>query len=504
MDDRSKCETSYNLDSLSLIRNSALRRFFKNTTTLKWWTIPALLLMVLSLLGGMIWRNFDRLETMRAYVIYAHRIQAVAADIQSALTDYFLADNRALQEQQLARLTAEIFGLASNDHHVAPETPLKLQDLRLAITELTASKATHDLQEPQLLKALSITNAIMDGETLNREVMLEDISHSTRTEIILVFATVLGLLALMGLFFRYRILSPLNDLRQLLLRLAKEDYSPIDTGGIDRVLLPTFASYNVMVRHLAELEDTKREYAQSLEAEVRLATHALMEQQAGLSRNEKLAAVGELAAGIAHELRNPLAGIQMSCVNLQHEFSDPDKIQRMSLVIDELTRMAKLLSELLDLSKHTPAPVLEFDVPDLIKDLIRLLRYQIPASTKLSLECPPELRCRLPESRIRQCLLNLVLNGAEAIGAEGGTIAIKVEAPKDEWFSILVMDDGPGFSDAMLENGIRPFSTGKTAGTGLGLAMVQRFVRELGGQLTLANQQPLGAVVLLRLPITTA
>lgn len=481
-----------------------MRRFFKNTTTLKWWTIPALLLLVMGLLGGMIWRNFDRLETMRAYVIYAHRIQAVAADIQSSLTDYFLAENRALKEQQLARLTTEIFGLASNDHHVAPETPLKLKDLRASITELTDSKATNEMQEAQLLKALSITNAIMDAETLNREVMLEDISHSTRTEIILVFATVLGLLTLMGFFFRYRILSPLNDLRQLLLSLAKEDYSPIDTGGIDRVLLPTFASYNVMVRHLAELEDTKREYAQSLEAEVRMATQALMEQQAGLSRNEKLAAVGELAAGIAHELRNPLAGIQMSCANLQNEFSDPDKIQRISLVIDELKRMAKLLNELLDLSKHTPAPVSEFDVPLLIKDLIRLLRYQIPSGISLTLECPPTLRCRLPESRIRQCLLNLVLNAAEAIGADGGTIAIKVEPPQDDWFSIRVMDNGPGFSPAMLENGIRPFSTGKTAGTGLGLAMVQRFVRELGGQLTLANQHPLGAVVLLRLPTTTA
>jgi signal transduction histidine kinase len=194
----------------------------------------------------------------------------------------------------------------------------------------------------------------------------------------------------------------------------------------------------------------------------------------------------------------------MSCANLQNEFSDPDKIQRISLVIDELKRMAKLLNELLDLSKHTPAPVSEFDVPLLIKDLIRLLRYQIPSGISLTLECPPTLRCRLAESRIRQCLLNLVLNGAEAIGADGGTIAIQVEPPQDEWFSIRVMDNGPGFSHAMLENGIRPFSTGKTAGTGLGLAMVQRFVRELGGQLTLANQHPVGAIVLLRLPTTTA
>ena len=76
------------------------------------------------------------------------------------------------------------------------------------------------------------------------------------------------------------------------------------------MLLPVFNSYNELVRHLAELEESNRHYAEKLESEVRTATRALMEQQAGIARNERLAAVGELAAGIAHELRNPLAGIQ--------------------------------------------------------------------------------------------------------------------------------------------------------------------------------------------------
>lgn len=456
------------------------------------------------LLGGMIFRNFEQLETMRGHVIYAHRIQAVAADIQAALTDFFLAENREDHRAQLDRLTAEIIDLAKNDLHVAPETPVKLEALRQSISLLTRAKANDEQQEALLLQALSYTNTIMDVESLHREVLLEDISHATRTEIGLVFATVVALLVLIGFFIRYRILSPLRDLQQLLLRLAKEDFTPIETRKIDPMLRPIFGSYNLMVEHLAELEEGKRLYAQSLEAEVRNATAALLEQQVGLARSERLAAVGELAAGIAHELRNPLAGIQMSCANLRKDFIEPDMIERMSLVIEELKRMARLLNELLDLSKHSPAPIDAFDLSALVRELVALLRYQISPSIDLVLDLPSRLDCQLPSSRIRQCLLNLILNAAEAIGQNPGRITLRVEDLGSRRLSISVLDDGPGFSDEMLKKGIRPFSTGKASGTGLGLAMVQRFVRELGGQMHLDRNEPQGAIVTLKLPAQNA
>lgn len=470
-------------------------------TRFRAWALLVLLVLVLVLLGGMIWRNFDRLETLRAYVTYAHRIQQVATDIQATLTDYFIFHNRQFQTLRLARLTEEISDLARNDHHVAPETPGKLEALKATITAFTDTRATPEQLETHLLQTLSITSAIMDAETLWREALLEDIGRSTRTEIILVFATVAALLLLVAFFLRYRILAPLHDLENLLLRLSKEDYTPIDTRRIDPLLMPVFTSYNLMVGHLAELEEAKRHYAESLEAEVRSATHALLEQQAGLARNERLAAIGELAAGIAHELRNPLAGIQMSCVNLRGEIQDPDQIERMTLVIAELKRMARLLNELLDMSKHTPAPVNEFDLPVLIRQLLALLRYQIPPGIRLVYEGPDGLACLLPESRIRQCLLNLILNSAQAIGAGSGVITIAVQPEPGGAFMLTVSDDGPGFSPEMVAAGIRSFVTGKAGGTGLGLAMVQRFVRELGGQLKLGTNQPKGALVRLLVPL---
>lgn len=472
----------------------------QGTLLFGWWAVISLLITVLLLLAGLIFRNFDQIERMREHVIYAHRIQALAVDIHGALTDYFLAKDPEPPKETLDRLTFEMGDLARNDQHVAPETPEKLTQLETAIDALTDPKASDAEREVLLLKSLSFTNSIMDIESMRRELLLEEISHATRTEIILVFATVLALLFGLGFFIRNRILSPLSDLQKLLMRLAEEDFSPIETRKIDPMLKPVFQSYNQMVKHLEELEETKRVYAQSLEQEVLNATQTLLEQQTGLSRSEKLAAVGELAAGIAHELRNPLAGIQMSCANLREELTDTDMVQRMSLVIDELTRMSRLLKELLDLSKHSPAPIETFDLPNLVRDLIALLRYQIPKSIDLRLDLPQQLDCCLPAGRIRQCLMNLILNSAEAIGPNAGIISIRVVRVENDRVQITIRDNGPGFCEETLKKGIRPFSTGKASGTGLGLVMVLRFVRELGGQLLLDRNDPRGAVVTLILP----
>lgn len=490
---------AYNQGFKQPSRNRRVKSFSYRYAQLRGWAVLGLLLVVFGVLGGMIWRNLERFETVRAYVSYAHRIQQVTSDLQAALTDYFIFHNKHLDGQQLARLSNEIAELALNDYHVAPETPDKLGKLSGLVLELTHDGSTPEQQEARLLRALTITSAMMDEETLERERLLEDIGETTRTEVELAFGVVTALLLLVGLFLHYRILTPLNDLKQLLLRLAREDFTPINTKAIDPLLLPVFVSYNEMVRHLADLEETKRHYAESLEAEVRSATRALLEQQASLGRTERLAAVGELAAGIAHELRNPLAGIQMSCANLRSELADPDQVERVSLIMEELKRMARLLNELLDQSKHTPAPVSEFDLPTMVRELVSLTRYQVPPGIALDFEGPETLICRLPECRLRQSLLNLILNSADVLRERGGAILIQARR-NGERIELTVTDNGPGFGREMLDNGIRPFATGRPGGTGLGLAMVQRFVRDIGGQLALTNAEPRGARVRILIP----
>jgi signal transduction histidine kinase len=291
----------------------------------------------------------------------------------------------------------------------------------------------------------------------------------------------------------------LNDLTKLLEQLTEEKYSPINTDHLDPLLLPVFNSYNDMVKHLAELEETKRLYAQSLQQEVRLATQALLEQQYSLARAERLAAIGEVAAELAHEIRNPLAGIQIAFSNFRREIDNHEQCERIELIGNELKRLARLLNDMLDQSRHAPELAADFDMAKLIRDLVVLTRYQIPECIQLDVDAHDPLPAHLPESGLRQALLNLILNSADALEKHPGWIRIKAYSDK-QGIHIMVRDNGPGFSDEILNHGIRPFRTSHQRGTGLGLAMVQRFVKDVGGSIELANLQPHGACVSLLMP----
>ena len=259
---------------------------------LRGWVLLCILLLILALLGGMIWRNLERFETVRAYVGYAHRIHELAADLQQAMTDYFVNKGGKLDEQRLIQLSNELVELARHDYHVAIDTPTKLYRVADLIGDASRYALTPDNRETLLLQALNITSTMLDEETLERERLMENIGRDIRTEVEWTFGTLAAFVLFGGIFFHRRILYPLNDLKELLLRLSGEDFRPIAIKNIDPLLLPVFNSYNVMIRQLAELEETKRHYAASLEAEVRSATQTLLEQQNTLGRAERLAAVG--------------------------------------------------------------------------------------------------------------------------------------------------------------------------------------------------------------------
>ena len=475
-----------------------VRSLIYHPAQLRGWALLGLLLLVLAILSGMIWRNLARLESLGSYVRYSHRIQMVNLGMQNTLLEH-IADNQAIDTERLKGISELVRDLLLLDRHLDPETPARLQSVEGSLAAAGDDDDAAETSRKRLLSAMTLMNQALDEETTRRERMLKDLSGDTRYEVALASATLAAILLLAWLFLRYRILAPLNDLRVLLIRLAQEDFSPIDTQRLDPLLLPVFNSYNDMVERLAELEGIKRMHTQSLEAEVRAATRALLEQQRSLAQAERLAAVGELAAGIAHELRNPLAGIQMSCANLRGEVENPEHARRLDLVTSELKRMARLLTDLLERAKQTPPPARRVALSKVVSELVALTRYQIPSHIELRSDVPSDLVCRLAEANLRQALLNLVLNAAHAIESKPGNIMIAARRRHSQ-VEITVTDDGPGFSPELLANGIRTFATSRKQGTGLGLAIVQRFVRDVGGQLTLTNQSPHGAQVTLQLP----
>lgn len=475
---------------------TSLKNPFDRPARLRGLSLLALVLSVLAILGGMIIRNLDRMEKVQAYVSYSHRIQDVGLSLQKALVD--VLSGHALVPEQMALIASKIHTLVQEDAHLSPQTPGRLGTVS---EHLNRSKTnSKDNGRTELFEALQEMHEILDSETDQRERVMEEISREELTELELATLILTLILLLTWLFLHQRILHPLQDLKQLLLNLAEEKFLPIETDHLDPLLLPVFNSYNFMVRHLEELEESKRMHAKSLEAEVRTATEALLEQQRSLARAEKLAAVGELAASLAHELRNPLAGIQMSCANLREEIQDEDQQERLDLIGSELKRITRLLNELLDQGKHTPTPYSRFNLAQMVRELCALTRYQIPAHIELSTEIPESIICNLPLGELRQALLNLVLNAAQAMDGSAGNITIKASR-QGHLLVLEICDQGPGFNPEIMEHGIRPFATTRLTGTGLGLTMVQNFVRNLGGQIELTNQPASrGACVRITLP----
>ncbi len=452
-----------------------------------------LLLLALGILGGMIWRTHHHFDTAISYVNYSHRIQNVSVDLQQSVIARLANKTVDLSPKLLTTLLSEIDSLMTDRDYLSVTTRQHLETVRELLTQ--SQSLDKNQQQQSLILVLKSMGEILDNETLQREQMLEDINLDTQSELYVALFMFVTIFIGAILFLKHRILHPLNDLQQLLERLTDENYTPITTNHIDSLLLPVFHSYNGMVTHLSELEETKREYAKSLQREVRLATQALLEQQHNLARAERLAAIGEVSAELAHEIRNPLAGIQMAFANLRREIDNENQHERFTLIESELKRLARLLNEMLNASKHTPETPSHFDLSIVIRDLVTLVRYQIPENVNLQFKTPETLCVYLPESGLRQALLNLLLNSSDAMEGHDGHILISANVIADN-LEIEIRDNGHGFAQEWLDYGIRPFRTSRERGTGLGLAMVQRFVRNNHGFLTLSNDE--GAVVNIR------
>ncbi|MCG6943195.1 MAG: ATP-binding protein [Thiohalocapsa sp.] len=464
-----------------------------------WMSAGVVVAVLLSMLF-VSWRNLHRLEPIEAHLDHIQHIEDVALSMEQTL----LSDLRGqpIQPSQLLELRTEVATIARAEGALHPDTATRLAQIEAQL----GTTAAHP--EDVLFRTLAEMRQVLDGERERHNELLTRGQEDARTEITLTALLLLTVPLLLGaslLTVQRRARQPLRALEELLGRLGRKDYRPVPGTVIDEMdglAQPAFHSYNALVSRLKELESEHRDREQTLEHEVRRATEALLAQSRELGRAERLAAVGAVSAGLAHELRNPLAGIQMACGKLHRALGHSEHAARIAAVIDELTRINHLLTSQVDAARHSPEPLEVVAVDRLVAELLTLLRYQVPDGVQIDARVPGELRCLLPVAGLRQTLLNLVLNAVQAMPATG-RIEIAAERADTE-LSISVSDSGPGFPAELLRAGIRPFATGRQGGTGLGLAMVRRFVRDHDGDLQLANREPHGAVVTLRLPCASA
>jgi two-component system sensor histidine kinase PilS (NtrC family) len=217
-----------------------------------------------------------------------------------------------------------------------------------------------------------------------------------------------------------------------------------------------------------------------------------------LKRSDRLAAVGQLASGMAHEIRNPLASISGSVQLLMEgsHVSDEDR-HLMRIVVKEAERLSSLLSDFLLYARPGPPKVAVTDVSSVLDELA-LMASADPHFTGIEIrrDYPPGVLLPLDRQQLYQAMWNLVINGAEAM-PDGGVLIIGLDPANRE---IFVEDSGPGIPESVQNRIFNPFFTTKDHGTGLGLATVHAIVEAHGGLISVSAGRRGGARFVISLP----
>ncbi|MDZ7831884.1 MAG: ATP-binding protein [Desulfobacterales bacterium] len=228
--------------------------------------------------------------------------------------------------------------------------------------------------------------------------------------------------------------------------------------------------------------------------------------QQAVQRQEKLAAIGGLAAGIAHEIRNPLSSVKGMATYFKNRFSDdPEAGEAASVMVSETDRLNRVISELLEFARPSEINARPTDINTVLAHAIRLIKadadeHHIRLRLITDDDLPP---ADIDGDRFIQCLLNLYLNGIQAMET-GGELTVKSQPAKEGGVDIQVADTGPGISEKHLNQIFDPYFTTKSTGTGLGLAIVHKIVENHGGRISVKNDPGEGTVFTIRLPESRA
>ncbi|MGR7008241.1 two-component system sensor histidine kinase ZraS [Klebsiella aerogenes] len=225
--------------------------------------------------------------------------------------------------------------------------------------------------------------------------------------------------------------------------------------------------------------------------------------QEAMARKEKLMALGHLAAGVAHEIRNPLSSIKGLAKYFAERTPPGGEAQELALVMaKEADRLNRVVSELLELVRPAHLNYQPVDINALIHHSLQLVSQDAQSrGIELQFTPRPELTSiKADPDRLNQVLLNLYLNAMQAIGC-GGVIHVSASEADRQRVKIIVKDSGKGMSDEELQAIFTPYFTTKADGTGLGLAVVQNIIEQHGGTIRAESQPGAGAIFTLWLPV---
>jgi signal transduction histidine kinase/putative methionine-R-sulfoxide reductase with GAF domain len=267
--------------------------------------------------------------------------------------------------------------------------------------------------------------------------------------------------------------------------------------------LMVFAQQAGLAIHNAFMYQELKTFSQQMEEKIQKTTADLRKTEAQLIRSEKLAALGQLAAGIAHEIRNPLTSINILIHSLTENFPSEDSHHEdLNVIEEEIDRINEILDRFLRFAKPA-APLLErTEVASIFEETLQLIR---PRMEKQRIHVQKEFQdlpmILMDREQIKQVALNLLLNAVQAMPS-GGTLTLRGQNSKDgQWITISIQDSGVGIPDEDMNKLFDPFFSKKEGGIGLGLSIAHRIIDQHHGKIEVESDPGKGTLFTIWLPI---
>lgn len=248
----------------------------------------------------------------------------------------------------------------------------------------------------------------------------------------------------------------------------------------------------------SELTEKMQQSHERLEKTVHALRQELSEKNRLLERKTRLAALGEMAAGMAHEIRNPLGGIQLYASMLSSDVKDrPESLKLVSKISGGVKHLEGLVGQVLQFTREMRAIPAPGDLREIIDQAAGLAGDVLQKrSAACTIQGPESLPITADARLLTQAVLNLIINAAEAVD-NNARITVKFSPPspagESRQFTLIIQDNGPGLPPDIMDRLFHPFFTTKDTGTGLGLAIVHRVVEAHDGTILASNSPQGGA-----------
>jgi signal transduction histidine kinase len=248
--------------------------------------------------------------------------------------------------------------------------------------------------------------------------------------------------------------------------------------------------------------DYLHEQMKDLMQEIEQTVERLQQREHEVLRAEQMAAVGQLAAGVAHELRNPLTAVKMLVQSSREDLAGRGlPAEDLQIIEKEIRRLESSLQTFLDFARPPRMERRAVNVSEVVEEALALISGRAKKQdVSVDFDPPaPEISLHADPDQLRQLLLNLIMNALDAM-PQGGALTLRARLAKDNQLELQVRDTGPGVSAEVMPRLFEPFVSGKETGLGLGLVVSRRIAEAHGGSLTGENLPGQGACFTLRLP----